>query len=100
MSGSSHRRREFLTAIAAPLVSRYSFAQKVPIDEFDPSNTKLAHRLDARGITDDDMLFLQQIGMRWARVEFGAEPAPFDTIDALKQRFAKYGIRIYSGVHA
>lgn len=99
MSGSIYRRR-VLTAFAAPLVSRYSFAQKLPIDEFHPSNTKLAHRLDARGLTDNDMLFLQQIGMRWVRVEFGAEPTPFEAIDALKQRFAKYGIRIYSGVHA
>ena len=53
-----------------------------------------------RTITDDDMLFLQQIGMRWVRVEFGAEPTPFESIRLLQQRFAKCGIRIYSGVHA
>lgn len=100
MFSTSYRRRDFLAATLAPLASRCSFAQKLTIEEFDPANTKLAHRLDAHGISDDDMLFLQQIGMRWARVEFGSEPAPFAVIDALKQRFAKYRIRIYSGVHA
>ncbi len=69
------------------------------IDEEDPSNTKLAHRLNARSITDDDLLFLKQIGMRWARLEFGAEPTSFEYLRSTQERFARYGIRIFSGVH-
>jgi len=67
------------------------------LDEFDPANTKLAHRVSARA-SDDDLLFLKQIGLRWARVEFGEEETPFETIRATQARFAKQGIRIYSGV--
>ena len=106
---SCRSRRSFLamgfgTAAAAlwPSHARFLAAQGAPgkrIDEDDPSNTKLAHRLNARGITDDDLLFLKQIGMRWARLEFGAEPTPFETLRATQQRFARYGIRIFSGVH-
>jgi mannonate dehydratase len=38
-------------------------------------------------------------GMRWVRLEFGTEPTPFETLRATQQRFARYGIRIFSGVH-
>ncbi len=69
------------------------------IDEFDPANIKLAHRVPAR-ISDDDLLFLKQIGMRWARVEFGAEEEAMpDSIRATQQRYARFGIQIYSAVH-
>ena len=49
--------------------------------EFDPANTKLCHRVSAK-ITDDDLLFLKQIGLRWARVEFGEGDTPFEAIRA------------------
>jgi mannonate dehydratase len=83
-------------AASAP---RMGLAQRGPkrLDEYDPANTKIAHRVSAR-ITDDDLLFLKQIGMRWARVEFGAE-APFETIRATQERFARQDIGIFSGVH-
>jgi mannonate dehydratase len=68
-------------------------------DEDDPANTKLAHRLNARSITEDDLLFLKQIGLRWARLEFGTEETPFEYLRATQQRFARYGIRIFAGVH-
>ncbi|HEU0005132.1 MAG TPA: hypothetical protein VFS12_03980, partial [Terriglobia bacterium] len=68
------------------------------IDEDDPSNAKLAHRLNARSITDDDLLFLKQIGMRWARLEFWTEATPFEYLRTTQQRFARFGIRIFSGV--
>jgi hypothetical protein len=38
------------------------------IDEFDPANIKLAHRVSIRA-TDDDLLFLKQIGLRYVRAE-------------------------------
>jgi mannonate dehydratase len=69
------------------------------IDEYDAGNTKIAHRVSAK-ISDDDMLFLQQIGMRWARVEFGEAPTPFEAIRALQERFKRHGIGIFSGVHS
>lgn len=63
-------------------------------------NTKIAHRLNAKGLTDDDLLFLRQIGLEWARLEFGeTDDAGFDVLKAWKDRFARYGIKIYSGVH-
>jgi mannonate dehydratase len=69
------------------------------IDEDDPTNVKLAHRLNARSISDDDLLFLKQIGLRWARLEFGTEQTPFEVLRSTQRRFAHYGIRIFSGVH-
>src|SRR5689334_20470972 len=70
------------------------------MDENDPQNIKLAHRLDAKTITDDDLLFLQQIGLRWVRLEFGDGDTTFDSLRAIQQRYARFGLKIYSGVHA
>jgi len=96
------RRREFLqlplVAAAANRGSGFAASRNV-IDEYDPGNIKLAHRLPAR-ISDDDLLFLKQIGMRWARVEFGTEEAPFDFIRSTQERYARFGLRIFSGVHS
>ena len=69
------------------------------IDEYDPANIKLSHRVNARGITDDDLLFLKQIGLRWARVEFGEQETPLDYLRQTQERFARYGMQISSGVH-
>jgi mannonate dehydratase len=74
-----------LASAASPLLA---------IDEHAASNTKICHRLVAKSITDDDLLFLKQIGLRWARVEFGPEEGSFEHIRATQQRFAKFGIRI------
>jgi mannonate dehydratase len=60
---------------------------------------KLAHRLNASSVTDDDLLFLQQIGLEWVRLEFGEQPVSFETLRAAQQRYARFGMRIYSGVH-
>ena len=81
--------------------SQAGMAQSKPkrLDEYDPANTKIAHRVSSK-ISDDDMLFLKQIGMRWARVEFGEAPVPFEAIRALQERFQRHGIAIYSGVHS
>ena len=88
-----HSRRSFLSIGAAGLLQAAS-----RMDEHDPRNTKIAHRVSSR-IGDDDLLFLKQIGMKWARVEFGTEPTPLDKLRATQQRFEKYGMRIFSGVH-
>lgn len=68
------------------------------IDEYDPANIKLSHRMPIRGMTDDDLKFLQQIGIRWCRIEFG-ESAPFDYMKATVDRLARFNMKIYSAVH-
>jgi mannonate dehydratase len=94
------RRRELLQssigAIACNLLAQDR--PKAP-PEPDPRNMKLCHRLDARGLTDDDLRFLQQIGLEWVRLEFGTGDVTLETLRAAQQRFAKFGMRIYSGVH-
>jgi mannonate dehydratase len=67
------------------------------IDEQDPRNIKLARRLSAN-ISDQDLLFLKQIGLRWARVNF-SENEDYEFMRATQKRFAGFGISIYSGVH-
>src|SRR5260370_32816785 len=91
------RRQFFKECLVLAAGSRLGLAQRRRLDEYDPANTKIAHRVSAR-ISDDDLLFLKQIGMRWARVEFGEGDTPFEVIRAMQGRFARYGIRIYSRV--
>jgi len=55
--------------------------------------------LDATGISDDDLRFLEQIGLKWARLEFGEGEVTLDALRAQQRRFAQFGMRIYSGVH-
>ena len=69
------------------------------IEESDPANAKLCTRLDARSVTDDDLLFLQQIGLPWVRLEFGEGEITLEALRAEQQRFARFGMRIYSCVH-
>src|SRR5260370_42509575 len=92
------RRQSFKECLVLAAGCRLGLAQRRRLDEYDPANTKIAHRVSAR-ISDDDLLFLKQIGMRWARVEFGEGDTPFEAIRDTQARFAKHGIRIYSGVH-
>jgi mannonate dehydratase len=60
---------------------------------------KLAHRLNATSITDDDLLFLQQIGLTWVRLEFPEAELSFDALRAVQERFALFNMRIFSVVH-
>ncbi|MBI1895811.1 MAG: mannonate dehydratase [Acidobacteria bacterium] len=94
------KRRAALGTLAGALVPAVVRAGRPKIAEFDPANTKIAHRVNARGITDDDILFLKQIGMRWVRAEFGAAETPLEYLRATQKRFEKYGIRIFSGVQS
>lgn len=80
-----------VAAVAAP---------RPPAAAGDAGGIRLAHRLNARSITDDDLLFLQQIGLEWVRLEFGEnDDTSFDALQGLERRFARFGMRIYSGVH-
>ena len=78
--------------------SKQALGAAARIEEDNPDNTKLCHRVSHR-ISDDDLFFLQQIGLKWARVEFGTEPVSLDSLRAVQQRFARYGMKIFSGVH-
>jgi len=69
------------------------------IDEYDPGNLKIAHRVNVRSVTDDDLLFLRQIGMRWIHAEFGGQDTPYEVIRAAQERLARFHIKIYTGVH-
>jgi mannonate dehydratase len=93
-------RRQFLrSALAAtgtPLLAQQGAAK---IEEGDPRNAKLCHRLDAASVSDDDLRFLEQIGLKWVRLEFGEGEITLDTLRAQQRRFAQFGMRIYSGVH-
>jgi mannonate dehydratase len=94
-----NRRHLLKAAICASGLPLLGQNRAKSISEDDPGNTKIAHRLNARSITDDDLLFLQQIGLRWARLEFGSGDVTLDGLRAEQQRFAKFGMKIYSGVH-
>ena len=69
------------------------------IGENDPANIKIAHRINARAVTDDDLLFFRQVGLRWARLEFGEAPISLDQLRAIQERFRKAAMEVYSGVH-
>jgi mannonate dehydratase len=73
--------------------------RKSRLDEYDPANTKISHRLNVRTITDDDLLFLKQIGLRWVRLEFGEGDVTLDGLRAEQERFAGFGMKIHAGVH-
>ncbi len=96
----SMRRRQFLRSALAAAGLRLAAQQRSPrIAESDARNAKLCHRLDAKTITDDDLRFLQQIGLEWVRLEFGEGEVTLDTLRAAQQRFRQFSMRIYSGVH-
>jgi mannonate dehydratase len=69
--------------------------RKPVLDEYDDRNIKLAHRVGP-GITDDELLFLKQIGLRWARVDLSAADATLDNMAKVQQRFARHGTKIFS----
>jgi len=92
-------RRSFLTLPALTLPAGAGLAMGKPrIDENDPGNIKLSHRMVIRSLTDEDLRFLQQLGIRWCRIEFG-EAAPFEFMKATAERLAKFNMKIFSGVH-
>jgi hypothetical protein len=72
--------------------------RKPVIDEYDDKNIKLAHRVSS-SISDDDLLFLKQIGLRWARVELQVAESAFDALSRVQERFARFGIKIFSAMH-
>jgi mannonate dehydratase len=98
-------RRRFLqlplalgAAALTPNPARAAGTEKADIDENAAGNVKLSHRVPD-DISEDDLLFLKQIGLRWARVEFDRERSSFDELRKTQQRYERFGLKIYSGVH-
>jgi len=60
------------------------------IEEMDPANIKISHRVSIR-VSDDDLLYLKQIGVRFFRAEIPLD-ASLDEIARERDRFARYGI--------
>src|SRR5262245_53716863 len=87
-------RRSVLSLAAVPALA---FA-KPKIDEHDPANIKLSHRMVIRSLSDEDLTFLQQLGIRWCRIEFG-ESATYEFMKATVDRLARFNMKIFSGVH-
>jgi len=105
--GEMSTRRHLLKLLPAALLPAASAQEtrtfnivkkRAAIDEYDPSNIKISHRMVIRNLTDNDLLFLQQLGIRWCRIEFG-DDASYDFIKATQERLAKFNMKIYSGVH-
>ncbi len=94
------RRRHFLQSLwgsgAMPPLAQIA-ARRTSRDQ--AGDIKLAHRLNATSVTDDDLLFLQQIGLTWVRLEFPEAELSFEDLRAAQQRFARFGMRIFSVVH-
>lgn len=71
------------------------------IKEINPVNAdiKICHRLKAN-VSDNDLLFLKQIGVEWVRLEFNINEGSYDHIESMQKKLADYGIKIYSVTHA
>lgn len=67
-------------------------------NEHDPNNLKIATLIDARKTSDEDLLFLKQIGLRWLHVSFGND-APYEFIKSTQERFGRYGLQIHCAFH-
>ncbi len=83
-------RRDFLKLpLAAGLLSAAG-----RLDESDPAGTKIATLINVLKSSDDDLLFLKQLGLRWIHADFGGETS-YEVIKAQQDRLARYGIKIH-----
>jgi hypothetical protein len=64
-----------------------------PFDETDSEGTKIAIKLTVQHTTDEELLFLKQIGLHWLHADFGEE-ASYDSIKTTQDRFARFGMKI------
>src|SRR4029453_12293336 len=68
------------------------------IDEYASTNTKVGHIVPAT-LRDDDILFLQQIGIRSILVNFKPGEATLDEMRHVQERFARHNIQIFGGLN-
>jgi mannonate dehydratase len=69
------------------------------IDEYAAEGIKLAHIVRA-DVGDDELLFLQQLGLRWVLLLYGDRDPHVDRLREVQARFARYGLQIYGAGHA
>jgi mannonate dehydratase len=67
------------------------------IDEYDQSNTKIATMVNVATMTDDELLQLKQIGLRWVHAEFGKDGSGA-AIKGAVDRLGRYGLKIHSAM--
>jgi mannonate dehydratase len=63
-------------------------------EEHDPDNTKIATVVNHRAATDDMLLFLKQIGLRWVHFDFG-DNAGYEVLKSTQERLDKYGLKMH-----
>src|SRR5262245_4956484 len=68
------------------------------IDEYDPANTKVGHIVPPT-VRDDDILFLQQIGLRSIIINFKPGEVTLDEIRNVQQRFARHNIQVFGAIN-
>src|SRR5262245_51772028 len=68
------------------------------IDEYDPKNTKVGHIVPPT-VSDDDILFLEQIGLRSIIINFKPGEVTQDEIRNVQQRFARHNIQVFGGLN-
>ncbi len=93
LHGRRHLLKSMLGFGAKPLLAQVA-SRRAGQDQ--ASGLKIAHRLNATSVTDDDLLFLQQIGLTWVRLEFPEAELSFEELRAAQQRFARFGMGIFS----
>lgn len=101
-SGRGIGRRQLLTNITPAALAvghrKVTAAQPRQVrDEYDDANTKIGHVVSAN-LSEDDLLFLKQIGLRSVIVNFSAMDA-IDDMRRVQERFATFGLRIFGGLH-
>jgi mannonate dehydratase len=96
-SAETPRREVLRLALAGAGAPALSLAASPRKDEYDPDNIKIATRLTIRSATDEDLLFLKELGLRWVHAEFG-ENAPYEYVRSTQERLGRFGIKIYVGV--
>jgi mannonate dehydratase len=93
-----NRRCFISSAAAAALIPSLTAASSTAHEsEYDADNQKLAVKIDLHSATDDELLFLKQMGLRWVHMDFG-DDAPYEVIRSTQDRLAGYGLKIHSGL--
>jgi mannonate dehydratase len=62
-------------------------------DEDTEEGTKIAVKIFVPRTTNEDLLFLRQIGLRWLHADFGTN-ASYEDIRRARERFAQYDLKI------
>ncbi len=102
-------RRDFLKANLALLGGAMLAGCSTPIGSLQPAappppkltlptlepGVKLGMRLRP-GVTDADLQFMHQLGMRWCRLDIGPPDGSYDRTARLFERFDRNGIRIFT----